>query len=185
MLCATRPKAVIESFANIHPKCEQGVYIHSSACVIGDVVLGVDVSVWPLATVRGDVHSIRIGEQSNVQDNAVLHCTHDGIYSPGGAALTIGAQVTVGHSAVLHGATIGNQVLIGIGAVVLDYAVVPDEVMLGAHTLVPPKIILESGYLYVGSPAKKHRRLTDKEKAFLRYSAEHYVRLKNKYRTSE
>ena len=153
-----------------------------SAVIIGDVALGRDVSVWPQAVVRGDVNAINIGEQTNVQDGAVLHCTHDGPYTPGGKALTIGARVTIGHQACLHGCTIGNEVLIGIGATVLDGAVVEDHVMIGAGSLVPPGKTLESGYLYVGSPAKMARPLKDSEKEFLKYSATHYIKLANEHK---
>lgn len=163
------------------PQFGKRVLIHATACVTGDVALANDVSVWPMAVIRGDVQAIRIGIKTNVQDNAVLHCTHDSVYSPGGKGLFVGESVTIGHSAVLHGCNIFDRVLIGIGAIVLDGAVINADVMVGAATLVPPHMTLESGYLYIGTPAKKQRPLNKKEIAFLRYSAEHYVRLKNAY----
>ena len=171
----------IRSFQNTTPTLGERVYIDPCALVIGDVTIGADSSVWPFAVARGDMHSIRIGERSSIQDNTVLHITHAGPFNPEGFPLTIGDDVTVGHSACLHGCTIGNRVLVGIGATVLDGAVVEDEVIIGAGTLVPPGKRLESGYLYVGSPAKQARPLKDSEKEFFRYSAGNYVKLKDEY----
>lgn len=171
----------LRSYKNIRPKLGNNVYIDESAVVIGDVELGDDVNVWPFAVIRGDMHSIRIGARTSVQDNAVLHITHASDYNPEGWPLTIGEDVTIGHGACLHGCTVGNRVLIGIGATVLDGAVVEDEVIIGAGTLVPPGKHLESGHLYVGSPCKSVRPLKDSERRFFRYSAENYVKLKNDY----
>ena len=144
--------------------------------------IGEDASVWPLCSVRGDVHDIRIGARTNIQDNSVLHVTHDGDYAPGGYPLIIGDDVTVGHGVIVHACTVGNRCLIGMGSIVLDGAIIEDEVMLGAGSLVSPRKTLESGYLYVGSPAKKVRELNDKERAFFKYSAEHYVKLAYKHK---
>ncbi|SFC20232.1 Carbonic anhydrase or acetyltransferase, isoleucine patch superfamily [Microbulbifer thermotolerans] len=174
-------RALGDSDREKSPQLGQGVYIDPQSAVIGDVTLGDDSSVWPMAVVRGDMHRIRIGARTSVQDGAVLHITHAGPFNPKGWPLTIGDDVTIGHKACLHGCTVGNRVLIGIGAIVLDGAVIEDEVVLAAGALVPPRKTLESGYLYVGSPAKPARRLTDKEKAFFRYSADNYVKLKNQY----
>ena len=157
------------------------MYIDDSAVVIGAVVLGDDVSIWPTAVVRGDVEKITIGHKTNVQDGAVLHVSHQGKFSERGHPLSIGTDVTIGHRAVIHGCTVGNYCLIGIGAIIMDDAVLEDYVMLGAGSLVPPNKRLESGYLYVGSPAKQSRPLSESEKEFLRYSASHYVSLKNLY----
>jgi carbonic anhydrase/acetyltransferase-like protein (isoleucine patch superfamily) len=123
--------------------------------VIGDVILAENVSVWPFAVIRGDVNHIRIGKNSNVQDHAMLHVSHKKADKPNGSSLIIGEDVTIGHHVTLHGCTIGNRVLIGINSIVLDDVIIPDDVMIGAGTLVPPGKVLESGYLYVGSPAKK------------------------------
>ena len=142
-------------------------FIDSSAVVIGDVILGSDCSVWPCAVIRGDMHWIRIGARTNVQDNAVLHITHASHFNPDGWPLTIGEEVTIGHAATLHGCTLGDRILVGIGAIVLDGAIVEDEVIIGAGTLVPPGKRLAGGYLYVGSPCKQARPLKDKEKNFL------------------
>jgi len=149
--------------------------------VIGDVILADNVSVWPFAVIRGDVNSIRIGKNSNVQDHAMLHVSHKKVDKPNGSPLIIGDDVTIGHHVTLHGCTIGNRVLIGINSIVLDDVVIPDDVMIGAGTLVPPGKVLESGYLYVGSPAKKVRPLTEKELAFLPYSAQNYVKVSGHY----
>ncbi len=171
----------IRSYQDLSPTLGRHVYIDEAAVVIGDVALGDDVSVWPCAVVRGDMHRIRVGARTSVQDNAVLHITHASDFNPDGWPLTIGEDVTIGHGACLHGCTVGNRVLVGIGATVLDGAVVEDEVVIGAGTLVPPGKKLLSGYLYVGSPCKQARPLSEKEKQFFSYSAQNYVKLKNQY----
>lgn len=171
----------IRTFNGKQPTIGRSVYIDDSAVVIGDVVLGDHVSVWPCTVIRGDVEAIRIGNGTNVQDGSVLHVSHAGQFSPQGYPLTIGQGVTIGHKAVVHACTIGDYCLVGIGAIVMDGAVLEDYVMLGAGALVPPGKTLESGYLYVGQPAKQVRELKETEKAFLRYSAEHYQHLKNQY----
>ncbi|PHS72945.1 MAG: gamma carbonic anhydrase family protein [Cycloclasticus sp.] len=171
----------VKSFDSKTPSIAKSAYIHDTAVVIGDVKLSEDVSIWPLAVVRGDIHSIKIGARSNVQDGSVLHVTHASDYNPGGYPLIIGDDVTVGHNVTLHGCTIGNRCLLGMGAIVMDGAVVNDNVMIGAGSLVPPGKVLESGYLYVGSPVKKARLINEKEVQFLTYSPQNYVRLKNKY----
>jgi len=172
----------IRAYQDHHPVVPESAWVDPSAAVIGQVTLGDSVSVWPQATVRGDVNAIQIGDHSNVQDGAVLHCTHDGPYTNGGSPLSIGARVTIGHQACLHGCTIGNDVLIGIGAIVLDNVVIEDQVMVGAGSLVPPGKRLESGYLYVGSPVKQARALSEQEKQALAYSATHYMALANAHR---
>ena len=174
----------IRAYKQLQPKLGQGVYVDPSAVVIGDTELGDDVSVWPCAVIRGDMHFIKVGARTSVQDNAVLHITHASDFNPDGYPLIIGEDVTIGHNACLHGCTIGNRVLIGIGSTVLDGAIIPDEVVIGAGTLVPPGKMLESGFLYVGSPCKKARALKDSEKAFFQYSAQNYVKLKNEYSES-
>ena len=171
----------IRQFDDKKPVIGSSVYIDESAVVIGDVTLGDDVSVWPTTVIRGDVESIKIGAGTNVQDGAVLHVSHAGPFSPEGQPLTIGKGVTIGHRAVVHACTVGDYCLVGIGAIILDGAVLEDYVMLGAGALVSSGKRLESGYLYVGSPAKQARPLKESEKAFLEYSAEHYVLLKNEH----
>ncbi|WP_299940329.1 gamma carbonic anhydrase family protein [uncultured Microbulbifer sp.] len=163
------------------PQIGKGVYIDPQSTVIGDVCFGDDCSVWPMAVVRGDMHRIQVGARTSVQDGAVLHITHAGPFNPDGWPLVIGEDVTIGHKACLHGCTLGSRVLVGIGAIVLDGAIIGDDVVLAAGALVPPGKTLQSGYLYVGAPCKKVRALTAGEKAFFRYSAENYVKLKDRY----
>ena len=171
----------IRSHQGISPQLGARVYIDQAATVIGNVVLGDDVSVWPGAVIRGDMHTIRVGDRSNVQDNAVLHITHAGEYNPGGWPLIIGEDVVIGHSAVLHGCKVGHRVLVGIGSIVNDGAVIEDEVMIGAGCVVPPGKTLESGCVYVGNPCRLLRPVTEKERLFFRYSPAHYVELKDQY----
>lgn len=164
------------------PKVGKRVYIDSSAVVCGSIRLGDDVSIWPHVAARGDVNFIEIGDRTNVQDGCVLHVTHDGPYTPdGGIPLCIGEDVTVGHRVILHACTIGDRVLVGMGTIVMDGVVVEDDVLIGAGTLVPPGKKLESGWLYRGNPMEKARRLKDEEMEMLKYSAAHYVRLKDDY----
>lgn len=176
---------MIRPFQGIEPRLGPGVYVDESAQVIGEVSLGEDASVWPLTVVRGDVNRITIGARSNIQDNSCLHVTHDGPYTPGGVELIIGEEVTVGHAVTLHACTIGNRCLIGMGAIVLDRAVLEDECFVAAGAIVSPGKRLKGGWLYRGSPALPVRELTEAERDNLRYSAAHYVRLKNKYLSSE
>lgn len=171
----------IRAYQNKNPVLGERVYLDPSAVVIGEVTLGNDASVWPMAVIRGDVNRIVIGQRTNVQDAAVLHVTHDGPYSKGGQPLLIGNGVTIGHQAVLHGCRIDNYCLIGIGAIILDEVHIEDHVMVGAGSLVTPGKRLLSGYLYLGNPAREVRRLRDEEIAKLEYSASHYVNLKNNY----
>lgn len=171
----------IRPYQDKRPLLGERVYVDPSAVVIGDVELGADSSVWPLAVIRGDMHRIRIGARTSVQDGSVLHITHAGPFNPDGFALTVGDEVTVGHKVTLHGCTLGSRILVGMGAIIMDGAVVEDEVVIGAGTLVPPAKRLESGYLYVGSPARQARPLTEKERAFFSYSAQNYVKLKDQY----
>jgi carbonic anhydrase/acetyltransferase-like protein (isoleucine patch superfamily) len=171
----------IKTYNNIHPQLGKNVYVDSTALVIGDVRLDDDVSIWPMTVVRGDVNSIEIGAKTNIQDGCVLHVTHKSDANPPGHPVIVGRGVTVGHRVVLHGCTVGDLSLIGMGAVVMDGAVVEDRVMLAAGALVPPGKRLESGFLYVGSPAKAVRPLNDPELEFLAYSKDGYVSLKNQY----
>ncbi len=146
----------LDSFPSVGESC----YLHPSAQLIGNVRLGRDSSVWCNAVLRGDVNRIEIGACSNIQD------------------------FSMGHGAILHGCRIGDECLIGMGSMVMDDAVIQPRVMLGAGSLVSPGKTLESGYLYVGRPAVRVRPLTPDEIAYLRYSAEHYVRVKNNYLSS-
>lgn len=171
----------IRTYQGITPSLGERVFVDACAVVLGDVVIGADSSVWPLVVIRGDMHSIRIGERSSIQDGSVLHITHAGPFNPDGYPLIIGDEVTVGHKVILHGCSIGNRVLVGMGSIVMDGAVIEDEVVLGAGSLVPPGKRLASGYLYVGSPVKQVRPLSDQELSYFRYSADNYVRLKDQH----
>ncbi len=171
----------IRTYQGTTPTLGDKVFVDASAVVIGDVQLGDDSSVWPLTVIRGDMHRIRIGARTSVQDASVLHITHAGPFNPDGFPLLIGDDVTIGHKVMLHGCTVGNRILIGMGSTVMDGAVIEDDVILGAGSLVPPGRILESGFLYVGSPAKQVRPLTEKERAFFTYTAANYVRLKDQH----
>lgn len=175
----------IRPYQGMTPKLGERVFVDPSAVVLGDVEIEDDSSVWPLVVIRGDMHRIRIGRCSSIQDGSVLHITHAGPYNPDGFPLIIGDHVTVGHQAMLHGCTIGNRVLVGMGAMIMDGAVVEDEVIVGAGSLVPPGKTLKSGYLYVGRPAKPQRELTQQEREFFTYTAENYSRLKDKHRAED
>ena len=171
----------IRSYQQFTPQLGERVFVDASAVILGDVEIGDDSSVWPLVVIRGDMYSIRIGERSSVQDGSVLHITHAGPFNPGGYPLNIGDDVTVGHKVTLHGCSVGNRVLIGMGSIVMDGVVIEDEVVLGAGSLVPPGKRLQSGYLYVGSPARQARPLTEQERSYFRYSADNYVGLKDQH----
>ena len=171
----------LSKYLNTSPVVDNRVYLHPSAQVIGDVKLGEDSSVWCNTVLRGDVNRIVIGRGTNVQDLTVGHVSHKTPEKPEGSPLIVGDYVTVGHSVILHGCTIGNECLIGIGTIILDDAVIPDRVVIGAGSLVTQGKTLESSMLYMGRPAKAVRALTEDEIAYLMYSARHYMRLKDDY----
>ncbi|MGB1139470.1 MAG: gamma carbonic anhydrase family protein [Halioglobus sp.] len=171
----------LRSFQGRTPQLGERVLIDPSAVVLGEVTLGDDVSIWPQAVVRGDMHSIRVGGRSSVQDGCVLHITHAGPYNPDGWPLDIGADVTIGHGAILHGCTVGDRVLIGMSATVMDGVVIESDVVVAAGALVTPGKRLKSGFLYGGAPAKEMRPLSDKEMAYFTYVAANYVKLKDQH----
>jgi carbonic anhydrase/acetyltransferase-like protein (isoleucine patch superfamily) len=171
----------IETYQGIRPKLGRDVFVHPAATVIGDVELGDGVSVWPGVVIRGDVNAIRIGAGSNIQDNSVLHVSHRSAANPDGAPLIIGCQVTVGHGVILHGCTIGDKCLVGMGALVMDKAILEPHVLLGAGSLVPEGNVLKAGWLYLGRPAKAVRRLTAEELNYFGYTAGNYVKLATEY----
>ena len=171
----------IRPYMNSLPRLGANVYVDPAAVVIGDVELGEDASIWPFAVARGDVHYIRIGARTNVQDGAVLHVTHDGDYTPGGFPLIIGSDVTIGHGAIVHACTVKDACLIGMNATVLDGAVVNRHSMIAAGAVVTPGKIVGEGELWLGNPARRARMLTAEEIEKLYYSAQHYVKLKNRY----
>jgi carbonic anhydrase/acetyltransferase-like protein (isoleucine patch superfamily) len=164
------------------PQLGAGAYIDPAATVVGDVVLGDDSSVWPQTVIRGDVNFIRIGARTNVQDGTVIHVSHDGPHAKlGGFATVIGDDVTIGHKAIIHACRLEDAVLIGMGAIVLDGAIVRKHAFVGAGALVAPGKEVPEGELWLGNPARKVRVLSDAEIEALYYSAQHYVRLKNDY----
>ena len=172
---------MIRPFDGISPQIASSAFIDSSAVVIGDVHIGEHSSVWPTTVIRGDVNHIRIGQYSNIQDGSILHVTHASARNPGGSPLIVGDHNTIGHRAILHACEIGNDCLVGMGTVIMDNAVVEDFVMIGANTLVPPGKRLESGNLYLGNPCRLVRALSDDEREYLHYSAQHYASLKDRH----
>lgn len=171
----------IKSFRGHSPVLGERVWVDDSAVLIGDIEIGDDSSVWPLVSIRGDMHSIRIGKRTSIQDNTCLHITHASVYKPEGHPLSIGDDVTVGHMAMLHGCTVHDQVLIGMGTTILDGAIVESQVIIGAGSLVPQGKRLESGFLYMGSPAKAVRPLKQSELDYFQYAGLNYVKLKDEY----
>jgi carbonic anhydrase/acetyltransferase-like protein (isoleucine patch superfamily) len=174
----------IRDFDNHYPHIAPTAYIDTMAVVIGEVTIEEYASLWPMVVARGDVNRISIGARTNIQDNTVLHVTHDGPYCPGGRALIIGEEVTVGHQVTLHACTIGHHCLIGIGSIVLDGAELQPYTLLAAGSLVSPDKILEGGYLWRGRPAQKVRPLTASELEYFTYSASRYVQLAQRYKTT-
>ncbi len=172
----------IRPYRDISPTLGARAYVDPAACVIGDVVLGDDVSVWPFTVIRGDVNFVRIGDRTNIQDGTVIHVSHDGPHAKlGGFATRIGSDVTIGHKAIIHACTIEDAVLIGMGAIVLDGALLKKHAFIGAGALVAPGKVVGEGELWLGNPAKKARLLSEAEIEALYYSAGHYVRLKDAY----
>lgn len=151
------------------PKAGNNVWLAPNATVVGDVTLGDDCTVWFNAVIRGDVHSIRIGARTNIQDGAIIHCTYEK------APTEIGDDVSIGHAAIVHGCTVGNHVLIGMGAVVMDRAVLQDYCVIAAGAVVLENTVCESGWLYAGIPAKKVKQLDDRLKDILDDTPKRYV----------
>ncbi len=174
----------IRSFLGATPAVDTTAYVDETAVLLGDVALGEHSSVWPLCVIRGDVNRISIGMRTNIQDGSIIHVTHRHTEHPSGHATCIGSEVTVGHRVVLHGCKIEDQCLIGMGSIVMDGALVRSRVLLGAGSLVPEGHELEGGYLWLGTPARRVRSLTASELAWIGYSADHYVRLKDQHRAS-
>lgn len=170
-------------YKGISPTFGSRTFIDDSSILIGDITIGDDVGIWPLVAARGDVNHIFIGARTNIQDGSVLHVTRKSQHNPDGNPLIIGEDVTVGHLCMLHGCTLGNRILVGMGSIIMDGAIVEDDVFIGAGTVVPPNKVLKSGYLYVGNPMKQARPLKDSESAFLKQSALNYVELKDDYLT--
>jgi len=173
----------IRSFKGMSPSIAPTAYVDETALVVGDVSIGDDASLWPMSVARGDVHTIAIGQRTNIQDGSVLHVTQDNEFNPGGYPLRIGNDVTVGHNVTLHACTIEDLCLIGMASTILDGALIRSRCMIAAGSLVPPGKDLEGGYLYMGSPVRKARALTEQEQRYLTYSARHYAALKDQHRS--
>ena len=171
----------IKAYKGITPNLGNNVFIEESAVLYGEIHLHDDVSIWPLVAARGDVNHIKIGARSNIQDGTILHVTRKSAHNPAGFPLIIGKDVTVGHQCMLHGCTLGDRILVGMGSVVMDGVIVEDDVFIGAGSVVPPNKTLKSGYLYVGNPIKQMRELNQGERDFLSQSAINYVILKDEY----
>ena len=167
---------MILPFGDRRPRIDATAWLPETAVVIGDVVIGPESSLWFHTVVRGDVHDVRIGARTNVQDNATIHVVK------GRFATRVGDGVTIGHNAVLHGCTVEDGCLIGMGALVLDGAVIGTESLVGAGALVTPGTVVPPRSLVLGSPAKRTREINDAELERLRTSAANYVELARRYR---
>jgi carbonic anhydrase/acetyltransferase-like protein (isoleucine patch superfamily) len=162
-------KPLILSVLGKSPRFGNNVFIAPNASIVGDVTVGAECSIWFNTVVRGDVHRIEIGDRTNIQDGAILHCTYQK------APLKIGSEVSIGHGAIVHGCTVHDRVLIGMGAKVLDHAVIESEVIIAAGALVLENFVAESGYLYAGIPARKIKPLTEAQKELLKRTADNYI----------
>ncbi|MEP0355511.1 gamma carbonic anhydrase family protein [Paraglaciecola sp.] len=171
----------IRAYKNITPTIGENTYIDESSVVVGEVICANDVSIWPLVAARGDVNYIKIGARTNIQDGTVLHVSRVSKANPNGFPLIIGEDVTIGHKCMLHGCILGDRILVGMGAIIMDGVVVENDVFIGAGTLVPPNKTLKSGFLYKGNPMQQARLLKESETEFLKQSAYNYVQLKNEY----
>lgn len=166
---------MIRTFQGIKPTVPQSCYVEDTAVVIGDVVLGEDCSVWFNAVIRADVNYIRIGDRTNVQDLCMLHVTHDT------HPLIIGSGVTIGHNAVLHGCTVKDRVLVGMGAIIMDGVVIGEDSVVGAGALVVEGTVVPPKSVILGSPARVRRSVTAKELAWIKESADNYVKYARQY----
>jgi gamma-carbonic anhydrase len=167
---------VIRGFAGRRPAIDPSAFVAETATIIGDVTLGARSSIWFGAVARGDVFYIRIGDETSIQDNTVIHVTHDRY------ATSIGSRVTVGHGVILHGCTVRDRAIVGMGAVILDQAEVGERCIVGAGALITPGTKIPPGHLAVGAPARVKRPLTDDELLWIESSADHYVALTEQYK---
>ncbi len=172
----------LRPFLDKMPVVGERVYVDPACTIIGDVAIGDDASIWPGTVIRGDVNYIRIGARTNVQDGTIIHVSHDSPYNKGGYPTLIGEGVTVGHGCIIHACTIGDYCLIGMGACILDGAVIEANAFIAAGAVVGPGKVVRSGELWAGNPARLMRPLSEKDIEGLRYSADHYVKVKDQYR---
>lgn len=168
-------RGLIRSFRGQTPVVDPEAFVAETATIIGDVKIGARSSIWFGAVLRGDVFHIRVGEETSIQDNAVIHVTH------GQHGTEVGSRCTIGHAVTLHGCTVGDLCIVGMGAIVLDQAVVGERCIVGAGAVVTPGTKIPPGHLAVGSPARVKRALTEEELAWLEGSAAHYVELARLY----
>lgn len=161
--------ALILPVNGILPQLGENCFVADNATIVGDVKLGVQCTVWFNAVIRGDVNQIRIGDKTNIQDGAVLHCTYQK------AATTVGSRVSIGHKAIVHGCTVEDDVLIGMGAIVMDHAVVGQGCIIAAGAVVLENTQCEPGYLYAGIPARKIKPVTEEQRANMLRTADNYV----------
>src|SRR5690554_2636735 len=168
---------VILPVKGVSPEISPDCFIAENATIVGDVVIGEQCSIWFNSVIRGDVHAIRIGNYTNIQDGAVIHCTYLKAYTQ------IGNYVSIGHQAMVHGCTVQDHVLIGMGAIVMDHAVVEDFVIIAAGTVVLENSRCESDFLYAGVPAKKIKPLTDEQRAMLQNLPHNYVTYSSWFQT--
>lgn len=169
---------MIQKYKNLVPRMDETCYLAPGSAVIGDVIIGKNSSVWHNAVLRGDVDQIVIGENSNIQDGCLLHCIK-------GVKLRVGSNVSLGHGAILHSCEIGDNSLIGMGAIVLDRAKIGNNCLVGAGAVVTPNTVIPDGSLVIGSPGKVKRPLTEEEIEHIRNNAREYVRLASDYRSDE
>lgn len=162
-------------YKKILPKIAKDAWVADNAIVTGDIEIGAESNIWFGVTMRGDVHEIRIGKRTNIQDNSVVHVTR------GVSGTYIGDEVTVGHGAIIHACTLKDQAFIGMGAIILDEAVVEEKAMVAAGAVVTPRKVIPTGQLWGGNPARYMRDLTEEEIAFFPKSADNYVRLSKDY----
>jgi carbonic anhydrase/acetyltransferase-like protein (isoleucine patch superfamily) len=160
---------VILPVKGISPTWGEHCFIAENSTIVGDVIIGNNCSIWFNAVIRGDVNYIRIGNNTNIQDGAVVHCTYQK------AATDIGNFVSIGHNALVHGCTLHDHVLIGMGAIVMDHAVIQEFTIIAAGAIVLENTVCESGFLYAGIPAKKIKPLTDEQVEMLRRLPDNYV----------
>ncbi len=164
----------LHPFNGRRPQIAESAFLAESATLVGDVRVGPQSSVWPNAVLRGDVGTIRIGARSNIQDGTVVHTSEEG-------EAVIGNGASIGHGAILHGCRLGNDILVGMGAIVLDGAQVEDLVLVGAGTLIPQNVVIPSKSLVVGIPGRVTRQLNDQDLEYIRHNANEYVSLSSRY----
>ena len=161
--------ALILSIHDIKPQIGSGCFLAENSTIIGDVIIGEQCSVWFNAVVRGDVNSIRIGNQVNIQDGAVIHCTYQK------AKTVIGNRCNIGHNAIIHGCRLHDHVLIGMGAIIMDHAVIESFSIVGAGAVVLENTVVETGFIYAGSPARKIKAISQEQKKLLEELPDRYV----------